>query len=164
MKEKSKKRINALVEKQRFRTQELKEKHKHDEEVRIQFLDESEQKIANIVRPKMKEIIDYIEPNYKCKIVEHTESENIRVIDLAISLGEEFKPVIPKSDLHISFSFNPLHHKVFLFSNLIHPDPIKPGIVSPSFDIEEITSDLVEAKIIELFERHFEPVLAQMQN
>jgi hypothetical protein len=136
MKERSKGRIDAILEKQRLKTQELTDKHKHEEEVRIQFLDESDQKIANIVRPKMEEIIDYLEPDYKSKIIEHTESENIRVIDLTISLGEEFKPVIPKSDLHISFSFNPLHHKVFLFSNLIHPDPIKPGIVSPSFDIE----------------------------
>jgi hypothetical protein len=164
MKEDSKKKIDVLVEKQKVKTQELTDKHKHEEEVRIQFLDESEHKITNIVRPKMEEIIDYIQPDYKCEIVEHTESENIRVIDLDISLGEEFKPVIPKSDLHISFSFNPLHQKVFLFSNIIHPDPIKPSIVHPSFDIEDINSDMVEEKIIELFEKHFEPVLSHIQN
>ncbi len=155
MKESSKGRLDALLEKQRGKSQELINMHEHEEDVRVRFLDEAEKKIANIVRPKMEEIIEYIKQDYKCKITEHTESEDIRVIDLAISLGEKFKSVIPVSDLHISFSFNPLHHKVFLFSNIIHPDPIKPGIVSPSFDIEKITPDLVEEKIIELFEKHF---------
>jgi hypothetical protein len=155
MKESSKGRMDALLEKQRLKSQELMEKHKREEEFLVHFLEEAEMKITDVIRPKMQEIMDYIEPDYKCKITEHIESEGIRVIDLSICLGEELKPVIPKSDLHISFSFNPLHHKVFLFSNIIHPDPIKPGIVSPAFEINEITPDFVEDKIIELFEKHF---------
>jgi hypothetical protein len=155
MKDSTKERIDILLENQRLKSQELMERHKHEEEVHTHFLEEAERKIADIIHPKMQEIMDYIEPDYKCKITEHTESEGIRVIDLSICLGEELKPVIPKSDLHISFSFTPLHHKVFLFSNIIHPDPIKPGIVSPAFEIDEITPDFVEDKIIELFEKHF---------